>query len=108
MYIGHHGYEHCWLDSLTQAEQEREIDVGLEFLDIVGSSTDNWIMCYPYGAFDENLLRLLRSRGCAAGLTTRVDLAILEQDDPLLLPRLDTNDLPKNGSVQRKFAARRH
>ena len=60
----------------------------------VGAPTNNWVMCYPYGAYNDTLLRLLRDRGCAIGLTIRVAVANPGTDDPLALPRLDTNDLP--------------
>jgi hypothetical protein len=42
------------------------------------------------------LLRLLKLHGCAIGLTTRPEIADLANDDALQLPRLDTNDLPKD------------
>ena len=37
-------------------------------------------------------------RGCIAGLTTNVGIANLRKDNFLTLPRLDTNDLPKNSN----------
>jgi hypothetical protein len=57
-------------------------------------------MCYPYGAYDESLLRLVKSRNCVVGLTTEVDLARLGEGDPLTLPRLDTTDLPLRSSAE--------
>jgi len=56
-------------------------------------------MCYPYGAYNHSLLNLLKDRGCVVGLTTHVGIADLKQDVPLTLPRLDTNDLPKNSNA---------
>ncbi len=99
MYIGSHGFNHYWLNSLSQNEQEKEVDLSLKFLKTIGSNTKRWIMCYPYGAYDASLLDLLRSRGCLVGLTTKIGIADLGQDDPLTLPRLDTNDLPKSSEV---------
>lgn len=96
MYIGSHGFQHVWLDHMTPAEQELEIRRSLEFLSSVGSDTRDWVMCYPYGRYDDSLLRLLRANSCAAGLTTRVGVADLSSDDLLMLPRLDTNDLPRH------------
>jgi hypothetical protein len=85
------------MDQLDAARQDREIGRALDFMRRIGAPTRDWIMCYPYGAHDPGLLEVLRRHGCAAGLTTRTDLADLAEggDDPLLLPRLDTNDLPK-------------
>ena len=95
MYFGSHGYDHYWLDTLSEAEQTREIDMSLDFLRRAGVDVKKWIMCYPYGAFNETLLSILRLRNCIAGLTTQVAMADLKKDNPLTLPRLDTNDLPK-------------
>ena len=99
MFIGSHGCEHGWLDSLSPSGQEQEIDQSLDFLKQIGVKTDRWAMCYPYGASNDSLLAVLRQRGCALGLTTSVRLAS-PQDDPLLLPRLDTNDLPQEAGAQ--------
>jgi hypothetical protein len=57
-------------------------------------------MCYPYGSYNDPLLSVLRTRGCKLGLTTRVEIADLEADDPLTLPRLDTNDLPTDPDAE--------
>jgi peptidoglycan/xylan/chitin deacetylase (PgdA/CDA1 family) len=94
MFVGSHSYDHFWLNRLSPGEQESEIDRSLEFLASVGAPTTDWIMCYPYGGYDESLLSILRKRSCSVGLTTVVGLASLGTDDPLTLPRIDTNDLP--------------
>lgn len=94
MFIGSHGDQHLWLNTLSPNEQRQEIDNSLDFLAELGVPTDDWVMCYPYGGYNDSLLALLRDRQCALGLTVEVSLADLVRDDPLLLPRLDTNDLP--------------
>jgi peptidoglycan/xylan/chitin deacetylase (PgdA/CDA1 family) len=95
MFIGSHGHTHCWLDSISPEEQEREIDLSRCFLRDLGVDTDNWVMCYPYGGYNEPLLAILRRKGCRLGLTVNVGLADLRTEDPLAISRLDTNDLPK-------------
>jgi peptidoglycan/xylan/chitin deacetylase (PgdA/CDA1 family) len=94
MYVGSHGARHYWLDRLDPASQRKEIDESLDFLHGLGAPTNDWVMCYPYGAYNDSLLPLLRERGCSVGLTTKVGVAQLGADDPFTLPRLDTNDLP--------------
>lgn len=94
MYVGSHGAEHHWLDRLDPAGQAGEIDASLDFLQSLGAPTEDWIMCYPHGAYNGTLLGLLRDKGCAAGLTTKVAVARPGLDAPLELPRLNTNDLP--------------
>ena len=100
MMVGSHGYSHEWLDSQTPQEQAREIDLSMSFLERVGVDLRRWAMCYPYGVWTDAVLSYLRTRGCAVGFTTEVDLADLTSNDPLLLPRLDTNDLPKNADAE--------
>lgn len=93
MYVGSHGFSHVRLGWLSEEEQEIELDRSLRFLRDLGIDIGSWIMCYPYGDSNGSLLQLLRRRGCAVGLTTEPGLASADRD-PLLLPRLDTNDLP--------------
>lgn len=93
MFIGSHGHGHYFLNSVPPAEQRREIDLSLQFLKDVHADTENWAICYPYGAWNESLLTILRECRCKVGLTTEVELADLG-GNPLTLPRLDTNDLP--------------
>lgn len=94
MYVGSHGNAHYWLDSLDRAGQEREVDLALAFLQRVGAPTDQWIMCYPYGAYNEELLDILSARMCTVGITTRSAVARIGSDPILELPRVDTNELP--------------
>jgi peptidoglycan/xylan/chitin deacetylase (PgdA/CDA1 family) len=99
MWIGSHGYDHYWLDSLDDEAQEQEVRSSLDFLRALGCDADRWVIGYPYGAYDERLLQLLRRNGCSAGFTTEVRTADLSVDDRLTIPRLDTNDLPKRGDA---------
>lgn len=100
MYFGSHGYHHYWLNSIDAPAQEREIDLSMAFLEQIGTPLDQWIMCYPYGAYDASLLTLLKSRGCTVGLSTDPGIADIAKDNVLTLPRLDTNDLPKSADAQ--------
>ena len=95
MFIGNHGAGHKWMNTLDRLEQEKEIDEGLKFLRRIGGSTQDWVMAFPYGVWDNQLLEVLKQKGCAIGLTTEVGVASLNKANPLLLPRLDTNDFPK-------------
>lgn len=95
MYVGSHGYSHLWLDKETYESQSLEIDASLKFLKDVGASTKNWIMCYPYGAYNDDTISILKARNCAIGLTTKVGLAKVSRDFSLELARFDTNDYPQ-------------
>jgi peptidoglycan/xylan/chitin deacetylase (PgdA/CDA1 family) len=99
MDVGGHGAAHVWLDSLPRPAQGAELDATLDFLTrIHGRPPVDWVMCYPFGGYDAATLELLRERGCALGLTTRVDVAH-DLGRPLELPRLDTNDLPTSAAT---------
>lgn len=96
MFIGVHGYDHYWLSTLNREQQINEIELSIKFLKEIGVNTDRWAMCYPYGDYDKKLLKVIKDRGCTIGFTTEVAVANTEKDSSLTLPRLDTNDLPKD------------
>jgi len=100
MYIGSHGYDHYWLDTLKKEKQEKEIDLSLKFLSTLGCDLTDWVMCYPYGAYNDSLISILKDRGCALGLGIKEEIANLDRDDPLSLPRLDTNSLPRDAKAK--------
>jgi peptidoglycan/xylan/chitin deacetylase (PgdA/CDA1 family) len=85
-----HGWEHRRLGLLGEAEQRRELEGSRRLVEAAGGT---WTMCFAYGSRDDTTLRLLRESACPLALTTDVGVAT-EADDPLQLPRLDTNDLP--------------
>ena len=95
MYIGSHGYDHYWLDKLPPVRQEMEIDKSLEFLESVNTPTIDWVMSYPYGAYNDSLIEILKKKDCALALTTKVDIANISKENAYTLERLDTNDFPK-------------
>lgn len=94
MTIGAHSANHYWLDRCDVATQTAEIASSAQFLAALGYSQAQWTFCYPYGARNEDTLRLLRQAGFQLAVTTELGLASIPGDDLLLLPRLDTNDLP--------------
>ncbi len=96
MHIGSHGYDHYWLGSLDRQKQKVEIEKALEFLTLIGSDTKNWTMCYPYGDYNESTIELLKAYNCKLALTTEVDIADLGKVNKYTLPRLDTNDIPRD------------
>ncbi|CAN5781659.1 N/A [soil metagenome] len=99
MHIGSHGYDHYWLGSLSKEKQQVEIDRSLEFLKLVGSDTNRWTMCYPYGNYNEDTLALLNNRSCKLALTTKTAIAVLDNYKRFELPRMDTNEIPVNATA---------
>jgi len=53
-------------------------------------------MCYPYGAYNDTLLQVLKEKNCGLGFTTIRDTAKVSSEFGLTLPRFDTNDFPKH------------
>lgn len=99
MHIGAHGSEHYWLGHLDPARQTADIDAAISFLGSLGVPRDDFSFCYPYGSFDSATLEILRARDCRFALTTVPGIADATPENALILPRLDTNDLPKDGTA---------
>ena len=66
--------------------------------ELCGPSND-WIMCYPYGAYNDETIDILKNNNFSLGLTTEFNSANLMVHDRFKLPRLDTNDFYPNSSV---------
>lgn len=96
MHIGSHAYEHNWLGSLERQKQKNEIEKALEFLNKIGCDTKNWTMCYPYGNYNDSTIELLSTYNCKLALTSEVNIANFQKYTKYTLPRLDTNDIPKD------------
>ena len=96
MYVGSHGYNHYWLDKLSPEKQEYEINQSIDFLSLVGTPLENWVMCYPYGAYNHSLLKIIKEKNCGLAFTTKFDIASLSKKNAYTLERLDTNDFPKS------------
>ena len=61
MYIGSHSYNHYWLNTPNYQNQKKDIEKSLNFLKEIGAPIKNWIMCYPYGSFDDNTISILQN-----------------------------------------------
>ncbi|MBN2165701.1 MAG: polysaccharide deacetylase family protein [Marinilabiliaceae bacterium] len=95
MHIGVHGYDHFWLGSLSRDKQKYEIEKSLEFLKEIDCDLNKWTMCYPYGNYNETTIDLLSEYNCKLAFTTEVNVADIKIKHRFTLPRLDTNDIPK-------------
>lgn len=99
MHVGSHGAAHYWLGRLGAADQEQDIAASLVLLAEIGASPAYRSMCYPYGDFNEDTLALMAAMGFKAAVTTRTALALPSPETRFVLPRLDTNDLPKSAGA---------
>lgn len=98
MIIGSHGYDHFWLGSLSREEQLSELTQSVSFLKGLGVDMKSLSIGYPYGSHNEDTLDIIRELGFKLGFTTVVDVATTA-GDCLTIPRLDTNDFPKDAEA---------
>ena len=96
MHLGCHGHTHSWWNSLTESEMDNELNLSCSLLERLGVDMNNWTACYPYGGYDDQSVNMLRKKGCKLAVTVDADIANTSKESRLLMPRLDTNDLPKN------------
>lgn len=106
MYIGIHGYDHYWLGNLNENEMKQDIVDALEVMDEF-IDRDRWVMNYPYGSYNQEVLDFIKREGACMGLTTKVGTADLSSDSVLELPRFDCNDFPPKSENYSLFMERK-
>ena len=96
MYFGNHSYGHPSLEHCKKNFHAKEINKGLKFMSDIGmNSKKNWIMCYPYGSYNNSTLQILKNKKCLIGLTTiQGEYKILNHSN-YEIPRIDCNDVFK-------------
>lgn len=93
MFIGIHGYDHYWLSDLPEEQMRQDILLALDVLDEF-IDRKHWVMNYPYGIYNSEVLTYIKNEGACIGLTTEARVAEIGVDSALELPRLDCNDFP--------------
>jgi len=92
--IGSHGKHHKAFDQLTEREIRDEVSLSKKRL-MALSNQPILSFCYPYGRLSKNTdvaLGVLRGEGFKYGVTIE-RRAVGSTDNPLLLPRYDTNNI---------------
>lgn len=102
MFIGLHGYDHYWLGNLSPEQMRADISKALEAMDEFIDRKE-WVMNYPYGNFNNDVLAYIKENGACVGLTTEVRVADIGKDPSLQLPRLDCNDFPPKSENYKKW-----
>lgn len=93
MFFCLHGYDHYWLGNLERVQMETDIRSALDSMEWV-VDRNSWVMNYPYGSYNEDVIRFIEGSGCKLGLTTETRIADVSVDNRYKTPRLDTNDFP--------------
>ena len=98
MHIGNHGYNHYWWHNLDEVSMRTEIELSTTFLKKIGVNENHLTAAYPYGSYDDQSIKVLNEFGYKLAVTTEVDIAVPIYRKRFLMPRLDTNDLPKDSN----------
>lgn len=93
MFVGGHGYSHKWLNAIDEDEQRKEIEKTENFLELLGVVGDRKVMCYPYGGYNETVIKQMEKSGFSAGLATTPEKAVLDEEHRFCLSRIDTNEI---------------
>ena len=93
MHIGAHGSKHLKLGELNIYEQTKEIKKSFNFLKKIYGKKEEFIMCYPFGSYNKNTVKILKKFNFKMALTTKRKIANFSKDNKFELPRLDTNDI---------------
>lgn len=94
MYVAPHSVHHHWMNLLPRDRMEHETRQSLEFMQQLGAPTNDWIACYPFGGFSDELVDVCVQHGAVCGFTTESGLSLLGVHDKMLFPRVDTDDVP--------------
>lgn len=59
MEIGSHSHSHLWLEDLSENHQKNDIEESFRLLESVVGSLDHRTMCYPFGSYNSETLKIL-------------------------------------------------
>lgn len=102
MFVGLHGYDHYWLGNLNAEQMKTDVDKALSVMDEFIDKNE-WVMNYPYGNYNKDVIDYIKSKGCALGLTTEVGKAVLSEENRFTLQRFDCNDFPPKSENYLKY-----
>ncbi|MEP2533120.1 polysaccharide deacetylase family protein [Shimia sp.] len=95
MEFGGHGHDHLWHAQTDAASLAQEVAGSVQALTKIGAPVKGGFYCYPFGSHNDLVCDAVRSAGFQIGFTVEPHLTPSTGQDPLRIPRLDTNDLPK-------------
>ena len=93
MSFGSHGYNHYWWEFLKIKEQEIEIKKSVEYFSKLKMFDKKFSVCYPYGSFNSNTIKLLKKYKISFAVTSKPgSLNTKNLKSKFVFPRYDTND----------------
>jgi len=94
MEFGGHGDLHLWHGTASADALTREVTGAVQALEAIGAPVVGGFYSYPFGSVTPAVKHAVSAAGFRAGFTVRPDLWV-PGSDSLLVPRLDTNDMPR-------------
>ena len=93
MHFGSHGASHNYLGFMNNKNQNLEIKNSLIFLKKLFPKEKNFSICYPYGSFNKETIRIIKKYDFKLGLSNSFgSINLLKKNNRYTLPRYDTND----------------
>lgn len=93
MHFGSHGTSHNYLGFMNTQEQNLEIKNSLIFLKNLFPKEKNFSICYPYGSFNQETIKIVKKYDFKLGLSNSYgSINLLKKNNLFTLPRYDTND----------------
>jgi peptidoglycan/xylan/chitin deacetylase (PgdA/CDA1 family) len=93
MTIGSHGVNHYWWKDLNYNNQLNEIEGSIKYFKKNKIYNNNFSVCYPYGSYNRDSLKILKKLGIKFALTTKIGTInkknIIKNFE---YPRFDTNE----------------
>ena len=80
-------------ENFQKKKQKIELDKSLEFLKKFDKKSKKFSVCYPYGSYNNDSLKILNRKDISFAVTTKRGIIKKRNINLLELPRLDTNDL---------------
>ncbi len=118
MFVGLHGYDHYWMNALSDQALQNDMEKALAATDFIIDESQR-VINYPYGRTSPAVVSYMKSIGCKAGVT--IERGVFEatkktiplpqgypeedatSDRAFLLPRFDCNDFPPKGRTWEKY-----
>ena len=93
MHFGIHGFDHFRLGLLSPKDQKKEISESILSFKKMGFDTKDLSICYPYGSYNNETLKIVKNNNFKFGVTLHVNkIGKTELGNPYELPRFDCND----------------
>ncbi len=93
LFFGSPGHDHEWMEFLDKKSQKIEIENSLKFLKKIEKKTDKFSICYPYGSYNSQTLKIVKKQKFSFGFTSKYGgVNLVNNSNNFTIPRYDAND----------------